>query len=194
MKTARKALIKRKTGETDVTVELNLDGTGKYAIDSQLKFLNHMMESFSKHSGFDIKVRALGDTQVDDHHLVEDLGICLGEAVDKALGDKKGIARMGHAIVPMDDARAEAAVDLSGRPYAVIELPFSEFRERRVGDVSKENIEHFLESAALNGRFNLNLKAEGRNDHHKVEAAFKAFAKAMKEAVKVTGRGTPSTK
>jgi imidazoleglycerol-phosphate dehydratase len=114
--------------------------------------------------------------------------------LNKALGDKRGIARMAHSIVPMDDARAEAALDLSGRPYAVIELPFSEFKERRVGDVSKENIEHLLESFALNGKFNLNLKVSGRNDHHKVEAAFKALAKALKEAVKKTGKQIPSTK
>jgi imidazoleglycerol-phosphate dehydratase len=190
----RTAKIKRKTKETDIGLDLLLDGSGRYDIKTPLKFLNHMLESFAKHSGFDIKIKALGDVEVDDHHLVEDIGICLGEALNKALGDKRGIARMAHSIVPMDDARAEAALDLSGRPYAVIELPFSEFKERRVGDVSKENIEHLLESFALNGKFNLNLKVSGRNDHHKVEAAFKALAKALKEAVKKTGKQIPSTK
>ncbi|MFH1054464.1 MAG: imidazoleglycerol-phosphate dehydratase HisB [Candidatus Altiarchaeota archaeon] len=190
----RSARILRKSGETSVAVELKLDGSGKYKIKTTLKFLNHMLENFTKHSGFDLNVTAKGDIEVDDHHLVEDVGICIGEALLKALGDKKGITRMAHAIVPMDESRAEVAVDLSGRPYAVIQLPFSEFHERRVGDVSKENIEHFLESLALNGKFNLNVKTEGRNDHHKVEATFKALAKALKEATRVTGKGIPSTK
>jgi len=153
-----------------------------------------MLESFSRHSGFDLKVNAIGDVEVDDHHTVEDVGICIGEAFLKALGDRRGINRMGFAIVPMDDSKAEVSVDLSGRPSAKIDMPFSEFHERRVGDVSKENIEHFLESFAMNGRFNLNAKVEGRNDHHKVEATFKALAKALKEATRVTGKNTPSTK
>ncbi len=190
----RSAKVERETKETQVKLELNLDGAGKSSIDTPLKFLNHMLENFSKHSGFDLKVKAEGDVDVDDHHLVEDMGIVLGEALLKSLGDKKGINRMAHAIVPMDDSRAEVAVDLSGRPYAKIDLPFSEFHERKVGDVSKENIEHLLESMALNGRFNLNVKVEGRNDHHKVEATFKALAKALKESSRVTGSDVPSTK
>ena len=191
---ARKASIKRETKETKVYISLNIDGQGKSSIKTPLKFLNHMLESFTKHSGFDLKVNATGDIDVDDHHLVEDIGIVLGQALQKALGNKKGINRMAYAIIPMDDSRAEVSVDLSGRPYAVIDLPFSEFQDRRVGDVSKENIEHFLESLALNGGFNLNVKAEGKNDHHKVEATFKALARALKEAVKVTGKNIPSAK
>ena len=191
---ARTALIDRKTSETDVHVEVNLDGEGEYDIDTPLKFLDHMLESLSRHSGFDLTVKAVGDVEVDDHHVVEDMGIVFGEALNKALGDKKGIARIAHSIVPMDDARAEVSIDLSGRPYSVIDLPFSEFTEKRVGDVTKENIEHFLESMALNGRFNLNIKVEGRNDHHKVEAAFKALAKSLKEAVTIIGEKVPSTK
>jgi len=194
MMKARKAVVSRKTKETNIKVELNLDGTGKSSIKTPLHFLNHMLEAFSKHSGFDLKINAKGDVQVDDHHTVEDTGICLGEALLKALGDKKGISRMAYSIVPMDESKAEVSVDLSGRPSVKIDLPFSEFHEKRVGDVSKENLEHFLESFAVNGRFNLNVKVEGRNDHHKVEAAFKALAKAMKEAVKVTGMQVPSTK
>lgn len=190
----RKASLKRQTNETKVSVELELDGSGSYDIQTPLKFLNHMLEGMARHSGFDLKVVADGDVDVDDHHLVEDLGIVFGQALDKALGDKAGIARMSHCIVPMDDARAEVAVDLSGRPYAVVDLPFSEFEDRRVGDVSKENIVHFLESFALNGRFNLSVKVEGKNDHHKVEAAFKALAKSLREAVKVSGDTIPSTK
>jgi imidazoleglycerol-phosphate dehydratase len=190
----RLAKISRKTAETNIALSLNLDGKGMGKIKTPLKFLNHMLENFARHSGFDLSVQAKGDIDVDDHHLVEDVGICLGEALHKSLGDKKGINRMAHAIVPMDDSRAEVSIDLSGRPYHRIELPFSEFSERRVGDVSKENIEHFLESFALNGRFNLNVKVEGKNDHHKVESTFKALAKAMKEATRVSGRGMPSTK
>jgi imidazoleglycerol-phosphate dehydratase len=189
----RAAKIVRKTKETYVCVQLNLDG-GVARIRTPLKFLNHMLENFAKHSGYGLNITAEGDTDVDDHHLVEDVGICLGEALLKALGDKRGINRMAHAIVPMDDSKAEVAIDLSGRPYAKIDLPFSEFHDRRVGDVSKENIEHFLESLALNGKFNLNVKVEGRNDHHKVEATFKALAKALKEATRVTGKDLPSTK
>jgi len=190
----RKSRRERKTKETSVIVELDLNGKGKAKIDLPLKFLAHMLESFAKHSGFDLNIKASGDIEVDDHHLVEDVGIVLGEALNEALGDKKGITRMAHAIIPMDDARTEVSVDLSGRPYAVIDLPFSEFAEKKVGDVSKENIEHFLESMALNGKFNLNIKVDGRNDHHKVEAVFKALAKALREAVMVTGEGVPSTK
>jgi imidazoleglycerol-phosphate dehydratase len=191
---ARKAGVKRKTKETRIEISLNLDGKGKSKIKTPLKFLNHMLESFSKHSSFDLSVKASGDVEVDDHHLVEDMGICIGEALLKALGAKKGIARMAYAIVPMDDSKAEVSVDLSGRPSVKIKLPFSEFHEKKVGDVSKENIEHFLESFALNGRFNLNIDVEGRNDHHKVEACFKALAKALKDAVKVSGKQIPSTK
>jgi len=190
----RKAKVKRCTRETEVEVELNLDGNGKSRIETPLKFLNHMLETLAKHSGFDLNVKGRGDVEVDDHHLVEDLGIVLGEALNKALGDKKGINRMGYFIVPMDEAKATVAVDLSGRPFAVINLPFSEFHERKVGDVSKENIEHFLTSFALSGKFNLHVEVEGKNDHHKVEACFKALAKALALAVKVTGREVPSTK
>jgi imidazoleglycerol-phosphate dehydratase len=193
-KDARKAAVKRKTRETNISVSLNLDGSGKSNVKTPLHFLNHMLEAFSRHGGFDLAVKASGDVDVDDHHTVEDVGICLGEALQRALGDKRGINRMGFAIVPMDESKAEVSVDLSGRPSARIELPFSEFQERRVGDVSKENIEHFLESLAMNGRFNLNMKVEGKNDHHKVEAAFKALAKALKDAVAVTGSSIPSTK
>jgi len=191
---ARTAELKRKTKETDVSVKLTLDGEGIYDIDCPLKFLAHMLESFSKHSLFNLTVRARGDIEVDDHHLVEDVGILLGEAFDEALGDKKGINRMACAIIPMDDARAEVSVDLSGRPYAKVDIPFSEFNDKRVGDTSKENIVHLLESFALRGKFNLNIKVEGRNDHHKVEAAFKGLARALKEAVRISRKGVPSTK
>jgi len=190
----RIAAIKRKTKETEISLKVNLDGKGNSSIDTPLKFLNHMLENFAKHSNFDLEISAAGDVDVDDHHLVEDLGIALGEAFNKALGDKKGITRMAHRIVPMDDSRAEISIDLSGRPYAVVDLPFSEFKEKKVSDVTKENIVHFLESFALNGRFNLNAKVEGRNDHHKVESCFKALAKSLHDASRITGKGIPSTK
>jgi len=190
----RNAKIERKTKETQISLELNLDGNGKSSIDTPLKFLNHMLENFSKHSRFDLNVIARGDVEVDDHHLVEDVGICLGRALEKALGDKKGITRMGCAIVPMDDALATVALDLSGRAYAKINIPFSEFKEGKLGDLSKENIPHFFESFALNGKFNLHMKVEGKNDHHKVEACFKALAKALYDAVYPSGSEIPSTK
>lgn len=190
----RTATVDRKTKETEISLKLNLDGSGNSKIDTPLKFLNHMLENFSKHSSFDLEISAKGDVDVDDHHLVEDVGIVMGEAFDKALGDKKGIARMAHRIVPMDDSKADVSVDLSGRPYAVVDLPFSQFEEKKVGDVTKENVVHFLESFALNGKFNLNIKVEGKNDHHKVESCFKALAKSLQDAVKITGEEIPSTK
>ncbi|VVB54810.1 Imidazoleglycerol-phosphate dehydratase [uncultured archaeon] len=191
---ARKARIERKTKETLIKVELNLDGSGKAAVRTPLNFLNHMLESLAKHSGFDLKVSARGDVHVDDHHLVEDVGITLGHALVTALGDKKGIVRMAYFIAPMDDSKSTVAVDLSGRPYSVIDIGWSNFKDSRVGDVSKENIEHFLESFSVNGKFNLHMKTEGRNDHHKAEASFKALARALKEAVRVSGDAVPSTK
>ena len=190
----RTAKIKRKTKETDIELELNLDGTGNSRINTPLKFLNHMLENFSKHSGFDITLKATGDVDVEDHHLVEDTAICLGEALEEALGDKMGICRMGYAIVPLDESLATVALDLSGRGYAVIDIPFSEFEDSMVGDLKKENIVHFLETFAMNGKFNLNVSVTGKNDHHKVESCFKALARAMQSATRVVGCEIPSTK
>lgn len=190
----RKAKIKRETKETQVSLKLDLDGEGNSEIDTPLNFLNHMLENFSKHSKFDLEAEARGDTEVDDHHLVEDLGICLGQALEKALGDKKGIRRMAHAIVPLDDSLATVALDLSGRAYHSIEIPFSDFEDSRIGDVSKENITHFIQSFATNGNFNLHVKVEGENDHHMVEACFKALARALNAATRITGEDVPSTK
>jgi imidazoleglycerol-phosphate dehydratase len=190
----RAAKIVRKTKETAIVVELDLDGRGRSDIRTPLSFMNHMLENFSKHSRFDLKVTAEGDVHVDDHHLVEDLGICLGQALDKALGDKRGIARMGCASVPMDDSLAHIALDLSGRPYAKIDLKFSEFKAAKLGDVSKEAIPHFFESFAINGKFNLHINVDGVNDHHKVESCFKAVARALHEATRIKHDDTPSTK
>jgi len=190
----RASKIARKTKETDVKVELNLDGTGKAKIKTPVKFLNHMLDNFAKHSRFNLNVTAKGDVEIEDHHLVEDIGICIGEAIDKALGNKKGIARTSYAIVPMDDSISTVTVDLSGRPYAIVDLPFSEFYEKKVGDLTKENVVHFFESMALNGKFNLRIETKGKNDHHKVESCFKAFAKALHDSTRIIGKEIPSTK
>lgn len=190
----RTSTVVRKTKETQISLELNLDGAGKSDIKTPLSFMNHMLENFSKHSRFDLKLSASGDVDVDDHHLVEDLGICLGQALDKALGDKKGIARMGSSCVPMDDSLSHVALDLSGRGYAKVSIPFSEFKDAKLGDVSKEALPHFFESLALNGRFNLNITVDGENDHHKVESCFKALAKALYDATRIVHGDMPSTK
>ncbi len=190
----RTASVKRETKETQISVELDLDGCGRSEIDTPLNFMNHMLENFSKHSRFNLKIKAKGDIEVDDHHLVEDLGICLGQVIDQALGDKKGIVRMGCASVPLDESLSHAALDLSGRGYAKINIIFSEFKDAKLGDVSKEVLPHFFESLALNGRFNLHLRVEGENDHHKIESCFKALAKALYDATRVTGDDVPSTK
>jgi imidazoleglycerol-phosphate dehydratase len=182
------------TKETQISLELNLDGSGRSKIKTPVNFLNHMLENFSKHASFDLVINAKGDIAVEDHHLVEDIGLCLGEALDKALGDKKGINRMGYAIVPMDESLATVALDLSGRPYSVIDIPYSEFRDAKLGDLTKENVPHFFESFAAKAKLNLNIKVSGRNDHHLVEASFKALARALRDAVRVTGKGIPSTK
>ena len=190
----RSSKVARKTRETQISLELNVDGSGRSKIKTPVNFLNHMLESLSKHSRFDLTVNARGDFAVEDHHLVEDVGLCLGEALDKALKERRGISRMGYAIVPLDEALATVAVDLGGRPYAVISIPFSEFKDAKLGNLSKENIPHFFESFAAKGRFNLHVKVEGKNDHHKVEACFKALARALYDATRVTCQGIPSTK
>jgi len=190
----RHSKVSRKTKETEISLELVLDGSGRSKIKTPINFLNHMLENFVKHASFDLTISAKGDVEVEDHHLVEDVGLCLGEALDKALGDRKGISRMGYAIVPMDEALATVAVDLGGRPYSVISIPYSEFADAKLGDLSKENIPHFFESFAVKGRLNLHVKVEGKNDHHKVEACFKALARSLRDAVSVTGQGIPSTK
>ena len=191
---SRKAGIKRKTKETDIEVSLDLDGSGSSEVKTPVNFFNHMLECLSKHSGIDIKVKAEGDVEIDTHHTVEDVGICLGRALEKALGDKKGIERMGYFIVPMDEAAATVAVDIGGRPYANVEIRFSDFTDRRIGDIDKQDVEEFLTALAANAKMNIYVKAEGRNDHHIIESVFKALAKALKGAIKVTGKDVPSTK
>ena len=187
----RNANVSRKTSETDINIELNLDGTGEYDISTGVNFFNHMLESFSKHSMVDLVVKATGDIEIDDHHTIEDVGILLGEAFSQAIGDKKGIKRMAHAIVPMDESVATVAIDISGRSYC--NMNFS-FKNDKIGDMTSDVVVHFFESFASSAKVNIYATAEGANDHHKAEAIFKAFAKSIKEAVKVEHDQIPSTK
>lgn len=189
MKRSKK--LSRKTSETDIEILINLDGEGKSKISTGIDFFDHMINSFARHGFFDLEVKADGDLKVDDHHTVEDVGILLGDAFSQALGDKRGIKRMSHAIIPMDDALATVAVDISGRSYSV--LNFS-FKKAKVGDLSTENIEHFFESFANYARININAQVEGENDHHKIEALFKAFARALSDASRIEHNIIPSTK
>lgn len=187
----RTAELTRKTSETDIEIELDIDGTGKYEIDTGVNFFNHMLESFSRHSFIDLKVKAVGDIEIDDHHTIEDTGILLGEAFLKAIGDKKGIRRMGHAIVPMDDSVATVAIDISGRSYCNMNL---EFKNDKIGDMTADIISHFFESFASSAKINIYGTVEGSNDHHKAEAVFKAFAKSIYDACKIEHDEILSTK
>ncbi|MDR0900432.1 MAG: imidazoleglycerol-phosphate dehydratase HisB [Methanobrevibacter sp.] len=187
----RIAKVSRKTSETDIKIKFNIDGEGIYNINTGINFFNHMLESFAKHSMFDLDIEAIGDIDIDDHHTVEDVGILLGESFLKAIGDKKGIKRMSHAIVPMDDSLAIVAIDISGRSY--FEKDFS-FNNDKIGDMTSDTIAHFFESFASSGKVNINIRAEGSNDHHEAEAIFKAFAKSLKDACKIEHDSIPSTK
>lgn len=187
----RSAKISRKTRETSVDIRLTLEGSGNTDINTGISFLDHMLNSFAKHALFDLSVNASGDVSVDDHHTVEDVGIALGSALAKALGDKKGIARFGDARVPMDEALATAAVDISGRSYLAFEAQFSGVK---VGDLSTQMAKHFFESLVNNAGITLHMHVTGENDHHKIEALFKAFGVAMRRASKISGTEVPSTK
>jgi len=188
----RKAQIKRKTKETDVQVTIELEGTGKYTIDTGIGFFDHMLTHLGKHSKIDLKATAKGDLNVDAHHTVEDVAICLGDALTKALADKKGIARFGSSSVPMEDALANVSVDLSGRANFIYNVTY---RTDKIGDFDVECIEEFLRSFANAGKFNLHINVPyGTNSHHIAEAIFKALGKALGQAVKITGGDVPSTK
>lgn len=187
----RIAIVSRKTSETDIKLKINLDGKGIYNINTGINFFNHMLESFSKHSLIDLDIEAIGDIDIDDHHTVEDIGILLGEGFLKAIGDKKGIKRMSHAIIPMDESLATVAIDISGRSYCVMDFFF---KNDKIGDMTSDNIQHFFESFASSGKININIQANGSNDHHKAEAIFKAFAKSLKDACKIEHEFIPSTK
>ncbi len=190
----RKATVKRETRETQIELSINLDGTGKYSVDTPVGFLTHMLETFSKHSLIDLQVMASGDIHVSHHHTVEDVGIVLGMAVKEALGDKKGIKRFGHAIVPMDEALAMCAIDLSGRPL----LFYDDLGFRgKITEFDFELMEEFFKGFTLSAGITMHLKAlAGRNLHHIAEALTKALAVALKEAVSIDPRrkDTPSTK
>ncbi len=190
----RTAKIERKTKETEISLELNLDGTGKNNINTGVGFLDHMLTLFSKHSLIDLTVNAKGDLEVDDHHTVEDIGICLGEAIAKATGDKKGVKRYGFFLLPMDESLGQVALDLAGRTSFVYNAVFE---REKVGELSTELIKDFFYAIALNAKMNLNIKIEGENNHHKSEAMFKAFARALRMAVEIDDRvknDIPSTK
>lgn len=187
----RKIKITRKTKETDINVELNLDGSGKGSFNTGLGFFDHMLEQISKHGNIDLKVEVNGDLEIDEHHTVEDVALTLGEAFIKALGSKKGIERYGF-LLPMDECLAQVAIDFGGRPWLVWE---ADFKREMVGEMPTEMFMHFFKSFTDTAKCNLNIKAEGDNEHHKIEAIFKAFAKAIKMAkTKTDNYSVPSTK
>ena len=193
-RTTRLSEVRRQTKETDVRVKLNLDGSGKSTISSGLPFLDHMLELFAKHGLFDLSVNCRGDLEIDDHHSVEDIAICLGRAVSEAIGDKKGITRFGDAIVPMDEALCRVVIDLSGRSYLIYEV---NTKRQRIGNFSVELAEHFWRSFAESAKCNLHIDClRGRNTHHMLEGTFKATARALRQAVALDPRitGVLSTK
>jgi imidazoleglycerol-phosphate dehydratase len=191
----RTSSITRRTNETDIAIELNLDGTGQHSITTGIGFFDHMLTHLSMHGLFDLKVQAKGDLEVDNHHTIEDVAIVLGTAFDQALGDRKGIVRIAHAYVPMEDSLAFVAVDLSGRPYCIVQADWGMVQ---VGGVPVSLFTHFMESFAISGRLNIHARIlYGRDDHHKAEALFKAFARAMDSATQIDPRRVstiPSTK
>ena len=191
----RKAVIDRRTAETQIRVALALDGKGRYDNHTGIRFLDHMLDLVARHGGFDLKVKANGDLDVDQHHTVEDTGIALGEAVASALGTKRGINRAGYFVMPMDETLAVAAIDLSGRPYCVIDTAVT---VQMVGDLQAELVQDFFEGFANAARANVHLKVVyGRSNHHKIEACFKAFARALRVACakdRRLARMLPSTK
>jgi imidazoleglycerol-phosphate dehydratase len=191
----RSATIKRETTETNIKLRLALDGRGRYKVDTGIRFLDHMLELLARHGTFDLTLKATGDLDVDQHHTVEDVGIALGEAVSKALGSRRGINRAGYFVMPMDETLGVAAVDLSGRIHAVVDL---KLRVKKVGDLQAELVHDFFDGFAQGARANVHVKVlYGRSSHHQIEALFKAFARALRVACsrdKQLGRMLPSTK
>ena len=176
----RRAVVDRRTSETRIRLRLDLDGRGRYAVRTGVRFLDHMLELVARHGAFDLRIDARGDLDVDQHHTVEDLGITLGEAVSKALGSRRGINRAGYFVMPMDETLAVAALDLSGRPHAIVNL---QVNAALVGDLQTELVTDFFEGFAMGARANVHVKVlYGRSSHHKIEAAFKAFARALRVA------------
>jgi imidazoleglycerol phosphate dehydratase HisB len=188
----RRADIERDTKEVTIRGYLDLDGSGTSDVKTGLGFLDHMLTTLARHGRFDLGLTATGDTEVDDHHTVEDCAIVLGRALDQALGDRSGITRFGYAYAPLDESLSRAVVDLSGRPWPEISI---EFTRDKIGEVAAENLVHFLRSFAMEGRMALHVDLlRGDNDHHKAESAFKALAIALRSAVAANGSGVPSTK
>ena len=186
--------INRNTSETQIALELNLHGNGKYNINTGVPFLDHMLELWAKHGLFDLNVTATGDIEIDDHHTVEDIGICLGEAIDKALGDKFGIVRYGFFVLPMDEALVEVALDLSGRPFVVFDV---EWKQEKIKNFDVSLIEEFWRAVGTSAKANLHINLKyGKDAHHVSEAIFKAVARALSNAVTIDPKrkGIPSTK
>jgi len=191
----RTSKIERKTRETDISVSINLDGNGTYAIQTTIAFMDHMLSLMGKHGLFNLKIKAKGDTEIDYHHTVEDLGIVLGKAVKQALGDMKGVSRYGQATVPMDETLASVSLDISGRPYLVYKVEFP--KKGKLKNFDPDLIEDFLQAFASNSGITLHVSTPyGRNTHHIVEAIFKALGRALRQAVSLDPRvrGVPSTK
>ena len=191
----RRALIARQTRETQITVRLDLDGKGRYDVQTGIRFLDHMLELVARHAVVNLRLKATGDLDVDQHHTVEDVGIAFGEAVSKALGSRRGFNRAGYFVMPMDETLGVAAIDLSGRVHAIVDL---KLRVRRVGDLQAELVHDFFDGFAQGARANVHLKVlYGRSSHHRVEAVFKAFARALRVACsrdRQLGKALPSTK
>ncbi len=190
----RTARVERVTGETRITLSLNIDGAGAASVKTGLGFLDHMLTALAKHARFDLELECAGDLEVDDHHTAEDCALALGKALSEAVGEKRGIARFGYAYAPLDEALARAVVDFSGRPLAEVDLALV---RHTIGDVASENLDHFFRSLAAAGAITLHVDVlRGRNDHHKAEAAFKALALALRAAVARDGDASavPSTK
>jgi imidazoleglycerol-phosphate dehydratase/histidinol-phosphatase len=188
---ARKAIVHRKTLETDICVSLTIDGSGKSDISTGIGFFDHMLEQLAKHSGCDLSLHIKGDLHIDEHHSIEDAALALGQAFKTALGDKRGIERYGFYTVPMDDCLAKVALDFSGRPWLVWDV---KFKREKIGKMPAEMFEHFFKSFSDASGANLNIKASGKNEHHKIEAIFKSWARAIKMAVKKQGNELPTTK
>lgn len=189
---ARTSTRSRKTNETDIRVNLNLDGTGEHKIATGIPFFDHMLAQIARHGQFDLDIDAKGDLEIDGHHTVEDVGWVLGQALREALGERRGITRFGHAYVPLDEALTRVVVDLSGRPYLVYK---ADFKSARVGDLQTELIEEFMKAFVQEGRFNLHIEnLYGRNQHHIAETIFKATARALYTATRIQHAQIPSTK
>jgi imidazoleglycerol-phosphate dehydratase len=190
----RKATVERQTKETQISAQINIDGSGVYEVQTPFPFLNHMLSAFSKHGFFDLQLTAKGDTEIDDHHTVEDIGIVMGEVLAKGWGEKRGVRRFGHAIIPLDEALAQVTVDLSGRPYLVYQV---QMPKKKIKEFDTDMIEHFFRSLVDQSKINLHINLMyGKDPHHILEAIFKGFGRALDQATQIDPRvkGVASTK